>query len=396
MVQNERYKRQGFFETLGILSPEQNGVLSLHPLHSLPRCRPSGRFFCARGAGLGPRAGYLSKPACQKTRRPCEEYSHFAGRWGSLKARPAMAAGPAVRLLGGYMKNTLRALVCLFCLWAPAVLAQETPPPTSAAAATGPDPKLLEKALKGDAEAQYALATAYGKGEDGAPRDHKAALTWFLKAANQNHTEAQYDLGMFYMFSEETGARSASEGVKWFRRAAERGHVGAQNAVAAAYASGEGVDKNYQEAMKWWRKAADKNSAEAEFNIGYSYLMGEGVDENDAEAFKWITLSAQQNFTEAQYMLGRLYLEGIGTAADLPLSVKWFHEAAKKRHAGATMMIGDAYIEGRGVPQNRTEAFYWYSLAAEIDETYKAEKDELRETISPRDQVEVQKRLMNR
>src|ERR1700722_12736658 len=58
--------------------------------------------------------------------------------------------------------------------------------------------RLLERALKGDAEAQFDLAKGYEGGRMGLPQDFAQAAHWYLEAANREDPFAQASLGIFY------------------------------------------------------------------------------------------------------------------------------------------------------------------------------------------------------
>ena len=82
--------------------------------------------------------------------------------------------------------------------------------------------KLQQKAYLGDADAQFALASAFQKGRN-IIKNAKYAFYWFKKAANQGNIAAQYNV--------------------WF-----------------SYLIGDGVEKDESEANRWYQKAALKNS----------------------------------------------------------------------------------------------------------------------------------------
>jgi len=94
-------------------------------------------------------------------------------------------------------------------------------------------------AEKGDAEAQYQMASIYGRGE-GVEKDFKEAAKWHRKAADQGFAMAQNDLG-------------------------------------SMYEKGLGVEQDFKEAVKWWHKAAYKGFPMAQRNLGAIYYRGDGV-----------------------------------------------------------------------------------------------------------------------
>jgi TPR repeat protein len=60
--------------------------------------------------------------------------------------------------------------------------------------------RLLERALKGDAEAQFELAKHYEGGRIGLPQDLVQAAHWYREAADQGDAFAEASLGIFYSF----------------------------------------------------------------------------------------------------------------------------------------------------------------------------------------------------
>jgi TPR repeat protein len=58
--------------------------------------------------------------------------------------------------------------------------------------------RLLDRALKGDAEAQFDLAKGYEGGRYGLPQDFSQACHWYQEAANQGDPFAAASLGIFY------------------------------------------------------------------------------------------------------------------------------------------------------------------------------------------------------
>jgi len=60
--------------------------------------------------------------------------------------------------------------------------------------------RLLERALKGDAEAQFDLGKNYEAGRIGLPKDFVQAEHWYREAANQGDPFAQASLAILYGF----------------------------------------------------------------------------------------------------------------------------------------------------------------------------------------------------
>ena len=88
-----------------------------------------------------------------------------------------------------------------------------------------------------DADAQYGLGVAYLEGKGVSP-NLETAVSWFLKAANQQHLYAMFNVG-------------------------------------TAYWIGRGIEQDRKEAVFWWRNAAHDGLPRAQYNIGLSYYYGE-------------------------------------------------------------------------------------------------------------------------
>ncbi len=74
---------------------------------------------------------------------------------------------------------------------------------TAEAPAVPPKPlreRLLERAKKGDADAQFDLGKNYETGRIGLPRDPVQAEHWYQEAANQNDPYAEASLGIMLNF----------------------------------------------------------------------------------------------------------------------------------------------------------------------------------------------------
>ncbi len=79
----------------------------------------------------------------------------------------------------------------------------------------------LEKARKGNADAQYQLGILYLAGK-GTLQDFSEASKWFILAAEQNHPLAQYELGLLYQVGQ--GVEMDNEkSYMWFNLAAAAG-----------------------------------------------------------------------------------------------------------------------------------------------------------------------------
>ncbi|WP_434661521.1 tetratricopeptide repeat protein [Paraburkholderia sp. A3BS-1L] len=118
---------------------------------------------------------------------------------------------------------------------------------------------------------------------------------------------------------------------------ASHGDPKAQFALAEAYRTGDGVDKNIVEALRWYRAAATAGEPSAQFRLAMCWLQGEGVEQSDAEASQWLMRSAEQGYTEAVRELGSLYRLGRGVPQNVAAAAE-FHTIAAL--AGDELSLG--------------------------------------------------------
>jgi TPR repeat protein len=81
------------------------------------------------------------------------------------------------------------------------------------------------------------------------------------------------------------------EAVRWYRKAADQGDAAAQFNLALMYANGQGVAQDYKEAVKWYRKSAEQGVAAAQSNLGLMYSDGTGVLNDNVRAHMWYNVA---------------------------------------------------------------------------------------------------------
>jgi TPR repeat protein len=138
----------------------------------------------------------------------------------------------------------------------------------------------LQKAKRGDSDAQFRIGLAYEVGA-GVQQDYSQAVRWYRQAADHGNSSAQNNLGA--MYGRGLGvSQSDSEAMRWYLRAASDGHPAAENNVGTMFATGQGVKTSDEDALFWYRKAAKQHYAPAEANLGGMYLTGSGVAADSA------------------------------------------------------------------------------------------------------------------
>ncbi|MHA6827400.1 tetratricopeptide repeat protein [Ralstonia pseudosolanacearum] len=208
-------------------------------------------------------------------------------------------------------------------------------------------PIQLQRAVAGDADAQFAVAEAYRQGA--------------------------------------TVVENLSESLRWYRAAAEQGHGLAQNNLGSMLLNGMGADKNPKEATIWYRKAAEQGEAVAQFNLALRYLHGTGAPQSDNDAAAWLRKAAAQGYTEAAGQLGTLCRFGRGTpqsfvrAAELHTIAalegdvtsignlgdyrEEIEKAALRGSVIAALCLAKMYDQGLAVTKDAARVYAWLTWA---------------------------------
>lgn len=175
---------------------------------------------------------------------------------------------------------------------------KEMPPPE-----IGP-PALREAAGRGDAKAQFVVASRYLDGE-GVEQDVTKAAHWYQEAAIQGLAPAQYRVATLY----ERGKgvpKDVATALVWYERAAAGGNVKSMHNAAVIAASTEAGTPNYDKAFKWFKEAADRGLQDSQFNLAVLYQRGLGTTVNPQEAYFWFAMAGANNDADAQARADKL------------------------------------------------------------------------------------------
>ncbi len=128
------------------------------------------------------------------------------------------------------MRNAIAVLMLAALLAVPGAFAQ---PPQQAPGAPPQKPlreRLLDRALKGDAEAQFDLGKNYEAGRIGLPKDFTQAEHWYRMAAEQGDPFAQASLGILLGFGKGI-PKDAVQALMWYEVAISRSTGGDQQTI---------------------------------------------------------------------------------------------------------------------------------------------------------------------
>ncbi len=117
-------------------------------------------------------------------------------------------------------------------------------------------------------------------------------------------------------------------------------------------------------AFSLYSQLAEQGNAEAQTRLGFMYATGKGVEQNYNTAVDWCYKAAQQGDSIAQYNLGLMYAKGQGVAQDNKIALAWYSKAAEQGHAQAQFSLGGVFEKGVGVEKNKKQAADLYLKAA--------------------------------
>ncbi len=176
-------------------------------------------------------------------------------------------------------------------------------PGTTAGEREMPPPELGSQALRsaaerGDASAQFIVATRYLDGE-GVTQDVTSAAHWYQKAARAGLAPAQYRLAT--LFERGRGVpKDSATALIWYERAAAQGNVKAMHNAAVIAAGTEAGKPNYDTAYKWFLAASQNGLKDSQFNLAVLYERALGTKANVDEALFWYLVAASQDDADAK------------------------------------------------------------------------------------------------
>ena len=81
------------------------------------------------------------------------------------------------------------------------------------------------------------------------------------------------------------------QAVKWYTKAAEQGYFESQSELGQMYYDGDGIPQDCKEAFKWCTKAAEQRDYESQSGLGAIYDRGVGVLQDQTRAHVWYSLA---------------------------------------------------------------------------------------------------------
>ena len=153
--------------------------------------------------------------------------------------------------------------------------------------------ELANRALAGNAEAQFELADLYMQSEH--DDDITLAEEWALKAAENGQIEAMYWLGEGYtVYAKELREEDPEESKAhfelayyWLSKANIEKHPAATLELAGFYRRGDVVEKDEVKSVALVKQAAELGDVQAMRDLAFIYENGMGVEANEEQADYW-------------------------------------------------------------------------------------------------------------
>ncbi len=246
----------------------------------------------------------------------------------------------------------------------------------------------------------YFLAQIYETGIS--PPDYAKAFQLYLQAAEQGAQQSKCKVVEFYTEGKGTLA-NATQAFYWNKSIVKAGREDkypfswgclqkAEFEVARAIYEGKGTPKNEKEGFFQLVMLAGGRSPLAETWIE-NQALNQDIDPGLGFAASWklrvmyrdlyggykfenlcdeSSPPSRKISTDKNYFLGICYEYGIVANPDIEKAIEFYSRAAKnaadkESAAVAQKKLGDFYLNGEGVKKDTSEAFSWYSQAAEYD-----------------------------
>lgn len=228
------------------------------------------------------------------------------------------------------------------------------------------DSAICPAARSGNLSADVVLGVLHELGL-GVNKDHHAALSHLMNAAEKGNDVAQWLVGMICLDD------NPSDAWQWLFKSSEQGNLSAMVQLGNCCSGGIGVSENKEEALEWYQKAAESGFAPAQHKMGSCFHFYEGFSHDPTIAVQWYCKAIEQGYAPSMNNLGVCYSEGNGVPKDQTEAIKWYMRAAEKNLVVAICNLGRCYENGNGVPKDMDEAVKYFQRAAALGDTWARE-----------------------
>ena len=226
------------------------------------------------------------------------------------------------------------------------------------------------------------LSFLYENG-NGVERSYEKAFELCEKAAQEGYPYAMFRVGL-YLEKAVLGEAKPEEAFAWYTKAAMADENEGIFALGRCYKQGIGTEEDWDKALEWFGKGAEKNESRCLTELGLAYENGNGVEdygyaqfkmgdyyffgcgpclEDNKKAVEWYEKAVANEIPMAMLRMGDYYLYDYDSLNESEKAFAYFKKAAE--YEWYNEGLGICYEMGIGVEDNETEAFKYYTLAAD-------------------------------
>lgn len=210
------------------------------------------------------------------------------------------------------------------------------------------------------------LAFFYERG-DGVEKDYQKAFDLCLTAAKEEYPYAMCRVGL-YLEKGVLGEEQPEAAFNWYRKSAEAGDNDGIFALGRCYKHGIGTEEDCDKALEWFRKGAQNGEVRCLTELGLAYENGSGVEENPQKAVEYMTKAAEGDYGYAQFKMGDYYFFGFGSCMeDNKKAVEWYEKAVANETPTAMLRMGEYYLYDYDGLQEQEKAFGYFKKAADYE-----------------------------
>ena len=235
--------------------------------------------------------------------------------------------------------------------------------PSSQSAGNREVDSLRERAVGGDALAQYELVLRLEFGQGCKPNTAEAAR-WLKVSAQKGLKEAQWRLGDHLLRGEGGFDLSPGEGIIWLTKSAEQGYDAAQFALGWCYQHGLGAQPDMQKAVYFYQASAKQGNAQAAEQLKQCVPNLTRATGPVAIIAPLIEDGEMSDDPEVLYLLARKLRDSGKRTSDLEKAASIFRKAASYGHDLAHMALIQMMLLDGANKYGQEEAVQWLENAA--------------------------------
>ncbi len=200
------------------------------------------------------------------------------------------------------------------------------------------------------------------------PEKHLSYLKKLEAQIEAGDSGAMIIIANMHLIGEIKGFNDKEKGILLLNKAKELGNLDAYTELGSFFLEGRYVKKNIKKGLRLLNVAAKTNPI-AQFTLAKSYILGE-PKKDDEKALFWMKKSAESAYPMAELNLGFTYFEGNFTPVDFTQAFHYFSLAANHGNVEAMSYLARCHACGYGTTINYFMAFTLYNEAAKFDDIY--------------------------